>query len=53
MIAPSDPTPGTPHRVRGLSGLADEMMTNALSDEILLKGEGQVRALIVSGGVHS
>ena len=50
VIAPSDPTPGTPHRVRGLSGLADEMMTNALSDEILLKGEGQVRALIVSGG---
>lgn len=50
VIAPSDPTPGAPHRVRGLSGLADEMMTNALSDEILLEGEGQVRALIVSGG---
>lgn len=50
VIAPSHPTPGTPQRVRGLSGLADEMMTNALNDEILLPGEGQVRALIVSGG---
>lgn len=50
VIAPSDPTPGTPHRVRGLAGLKDEMMTNALNDEILLAGDGQVRALIVSGG---
>jgi len=50
VIPPSDPTPGAPHRVRGLRGLADEMMTNALNDEILLEGEGQVRALIVSGG---
>ena len=48
--APSNPTPGAPHRVRGLFGLADEMLTNALNDEILLEGEGQVRALIVSGG---
>lgn len=50
VIAPSDPTPGEPHRVRGLRGLADEMMTNALNDEILLEGDGQVKALIVSGG---
>lgn len=50
VVAPSPPTPGAPHRVRGLSGLADEMLTNALSDEILLEGEGQVRALIVAGG---
>lgn len=50
VIAPSDPTPGAPHRVRGLRGLPGEMMTNALNDEILLEGEGQVRALIVSGG---
>ncbi len=50
VIAPSDPTPGTPQRVRGLRGLADEMMTNALNDEILLEGDGQVKALIVSGG---
>ncbi|MEC7844373.1 MAG: molybdopterin-dependent oxidoreductase [Actinomycetota bacterium] len=48
--APSNPTPGAPHRVRGLYGLADEMLTNALNDEILLEGDGQVRALIVSGG---
>jgi len=50
VIAPSHPTPGTPHRVRGLAGLKEEMLTNALNDEILLEGEGQVRALIVSGG---
>lgn len=50
VVAPSDPTPGTAHRVRGLHGLADEMLTNALNDEILLEGDGQVRALIVSGG---
>lgn len=50
VVPPGDPTPGTPHRVRGLRGLPDEMMTNALNDEILLEGDGQVRALIVSGG---
>lgn len=50
VIAPSAPTPGAPHRVRGLRGLADEMLTNCLNDEILLAGDGQVRALIVSGG---
>ena len=50
VIAPSDPAPGTPHRLRGLSGMAEEMLTNTLADEILLPGEGQVRALIVSGG---
>jgi anaerobic selenocysteine-containing dehydrogenase len=50
VIAPSNPTPGPAHRVRGLRGLPGEMMTNALNDEILLEGQGQVRALIVSGG---
>ncbi len=50
VVPPSDPAPGAPHRVRGLRGLPDEMLTNALADEILLEGEGQVRALIVSGG---
>jgi anaerobic selenocysteine-containing dehydrogenase len=50
VTAPSSPTPGAPHRVRGLSGLPGEMLTNALNDEILLEGDGQVRALIVSGG---
>ncbi|MEM8903226.1 MAG: molybdopterin-dependent oxidoreductase [Actinomycetota bacterium] len=50
VIPPSDPTPGAPHRVRSLAGLPDEMLTNALNEEILLPGDGQVRALIVSGG---
>lgn len=50
VIAPGDPAPGTPHRVRGLKGAPGEMLTNALSDEILQPGEGQVRALIVCGG---
>lgn len=50
VIAPSSPSPGTPHRVRGLVGQAGEMLTNSLADEILEPGEGQVRALIVSGG---
>ena len=50
VIPPSDPAPGAPHRVRGLSGMPGEMLTNSLADEILEPGEGQVRALIVSGG---
>ena len=50
VIPPSDPAPGATHRVRGLHGMAEEMLTNALADEILLEGPGQVRALIVSGG---
>lgn len=48
--APSDPAPGAPHRVRGLRGLPGEMLTSQLPDEILLPGEGRVRALIVCGG---
>ncbi len=50
VIPPSDPAPGAPHRVRGLSGMPGEMLTNSLADEILEPGEGRVRALIVSGG---
>jgi len=50
VVPPSDPAPGAAHRVRGLHGMADEMLTNTLADEILLGGPGQVRALIVSGG---
>ena len=50
VIPPSDPAPGAPHRVRGLSCMPGEMLTNTLADEILEPGEGQVRALIVSGG---
>ncbi len=37
-------------RVRGLSDAVCGMPTAALSDEILLEGEGQVRALICVGG---
>ena len=37
-------------RVRGLTDSAGGMPTAALSDEILLEGEGQVRALICLGG---
>jgi len=50
VIAPSDPAPGAPHRMRDLRGQPGEMLTNSLADEILTPGEGQVRALIVSGG---
>jgi len=50
VVAPSDPAPGTPHRVKGLRGLPGEMLTNVLAEEILLPGEGQVRCLIVCGG---
>ena len=50
VIAPSDPAPGTPHRVKGLKGMPGEMLTNVLPEEILEPGEGQVRCLIVCGG---
>ena len=50
VVPPSDPTPGAPHRMGGLFGMAGEMLTNRLADEILEQGEGQIRALIVSGG---
>ena len=50
VVPPSNPAPGAPHRVGGLSGMAGEMLTNRLADEILEPGEGQVRALIVAGG---
>nr|WP_254302395.1 molybdopterin-dependent oxidoreductase [Sphingobium chlorophenolicum] len=41
---------GPQMRVRGLTGSAAGMPTAALSEEILLEGEGQVRALIVLAG---
>jgi anaerobic selenocysteine-containing dehydrogenase len=50
VVPPGDPAPGAPHRMGGLSGMPGEMLTNRLADEILQPGEGQVRALIVSGG---
>ncbi|MBB5188882.1 anaerobic selenocysteine-containing dehydrogenase [Zhongshania antarctica] len=37
-------------RVRGLAQSASGMPTAALADEILLEGEGQVKALIINGG---
>jgi anaerobic selenocysteine-containing dehydrogenase len=37
-------------RVRGLLPLIGELPTAALAEEILMPGEGQVRALITSGG---
>ncbi len=49
-VAPRDPRRGAEHRVRGLRGYIGEMLSSALAEEILEPGEGQVRALIVSGG---
>src|SRR5699024_413630 len=37
-------------RVRGLGGCVSGLSAAALADEILLPGDGQVRALIVCGG---
>ena len=37
-------------RVRGLGGCVSGLSAAALSDEILMPGEGQVKALIVAGG---
>lgn len=50
VIAPRPPATGAPSRIRGLRGYRGEMPTTALAEEILTPGEGQVRALIVSGG---
>ena len=41
---------GPRSRVRGLGEIIGEMPTAALNDEILLDGEGQVKALICLGG---
>ena len=41
---------GPPARIRGLRGFRGEMPTATLAEEILEPGEGQIRALIVSGG---
>jgi anaerobic selenocysteine-containing dehydrogenase len=43
-------TRGAPARVRGLHSHRGEAPTAALADEILLPGEGQVRALLTIGG---
>jgi anaerobic selenocysteine-containing dehydrogenase len=41
---------GTKARVRGLAQIYGEMPTATLADEILLEGEGQIKALICLGG---
>jgi anaerobic selenocysteine-containing dehydrogenase len=41
---------GPQPRVRGLTTIYDQMPTSAMAAEILTPGEGQIRALIVSGG---
>jgi len=54
IAATPGPTPATgfgePLRVHGLSCSAAGMPTAVLPDEILMPGEGQVRALLVIGG---
>lgn len=51
QVLPSrPPTDGPPARFRGLRGYRGEMPTATLAEEILTPGDGQIRALIVSGG---
>jgi len=50
VIAPRNPTPGPASRFRNLRGMRGEMPTTTLAEEILTPGDGQIRALIVSGG---
>lgn len=52
QVIPTFPGWGFGHklRVRGLTNTAAGMPTHALPDEILLEGEGQVKALICAGG---
>jgi anaerobic selenocysteine-containing dehydrogenase len=49
-IAARASTSGHPARLRGLRASRGEMPTTTLAEEILLPGEGRIRALIVSGG---
>ena len=50
VIPAKDPTPGPSSRFRNLRGYRGQMPCSTLADEILEPGEGQIRALIVSGG---
>ena len=50
VIPAKDPTPGPSSRFRNLHGYRGQMPCSTLADEILEPGEGQIRALIVSGG---
>jgi anaerobic selenocysteine-containing dehydrogenase len=48
--APRSPANGPEARIRDLRGYRGEMPAATLSEEILTPGDGQIRALIVSGG---
>jgi anaerobic selenocysteine-containing dehydrogenase len=48
--APQALTKGVQSRVRGLHSFRGEAPTSTLADEILLPGEGQIRALFTLGG---
>lgn len=50
VLPAREPTTGHPSRFRGLRGYRGEMPTATLAEEILTPGDGQIRALIVSGG---
>jgi anaerobic selenocysteine-containing dehydrogenase len=50
VIPPRPPVTGAPARIRNLRGYRGEMPTATLAEEILTPGDGQIRALIVSGG---
>jgi anaerobic selenocysteine-containing dehydrogenase len=51
VVAPTRPWERQPpSRIRGARSLQGEMFTATLADEILTRGEGQIRALIVDGG---
>ncbi|MGA9278166.1 molybdopterin-containing oxidoreductase family protein [Ilumatobacter sp.] len=48
--APRNPANGPEARIRNLRGYRGEMPAATLAEEILTPGDGQIRALIVSGG---
>lgn len=50
VVPPREPTPGVATRFRNLRGYRGQLPTTTLAEEILTPGEGQVRALVVSGG---
>ena len=50
VIPARPPVTGAPSRIRDLRGYRSEMPTATLAEEILQEGDGQIRALIVSGG---
>jgi len=50
QVAPPMRPTGAAARFRGLHGYHGEMPTTTLAEEILEPGDGQIRALVVSGG---